>query len=151
MHSDDTYLRTFALKTALETTDSALRSAALHEALRSSSLTVKIVGHVPGYDVFQPTLGDTIRIDLQDSGSSSGRFHVSSSISKTEGALWLSGEAMSFSVPADKVFELNVVCNGDEKLQRQSVQLRGTMRCWWYDVIGGPYTSDYSITTSALP
>lgn len=149
--SGDTYLRAFALSKAFGASDGALRSTALQEAVRSSSsLTITIVSHVDGIDVMQPDLGTTIRLEVHDEEDTRGRFRVGTSMSDTGGTLWVTGESMAFTVPADKLFKgSSVVCSGTEALERHRSQLRGTMRCVW-STIFRDFTSDYEITTDLI-
>jgi hypothetical protein len=124
----------------------------LREAVRTSpSIVITIEKSLSEYDILEKDVGKAIRIELQDSGTASGRFRVTSSVSKTSGSLWISGQSLGFLLPADKIFVTPASCSGSATLLPRSPRLGGTMRCEFQAYFFGTMYADYDISVNALP
>jgi hypothetical protein len=152
VRSGDTYLRYLALSKAFAGSDYALRSTALRDAVETSSaFVVSIEGPLPTADPISERIGRSFQLDIQDAGTASGRFRVSSSISTSTGSVVISGQRLSFNIPADKTFNAGDFCIGIETLLPRRSVLKGRMHCRFNDGLVGPFVGNYDIVTNVLP
>ncbi|MDB5071411.1 MAG: hypothetical protein JWM87_2522 [Candidatus Eremiobacteraeota bacterium] len=151
VRSGDTYLRSVALTKAFAGSDNNLRSVALGEALQTSaSLVVSIEGPLPSADPISQAISRSIEITIQQPRTASTRFEVLSSISRRTGSIAVSGQTVTFNVPADKVLNADDFCNGNETLVPGRSVLKGRMHCQYNHGLVGTFTGNYDIVTDLL-